>query len=234
MLSYPRFLLSLVTLVLFVTPIHAQPATGETGNSSLKITVTPPDAKVKVDGKVVPLDEGVAFIEQIASGTHNVAVSHPDYIEKAADIALIPNRAAVLQVQLEGKPSRVEIRSSPKGALVLLDDKTASYYGATTDNTPVALMLKAGKYVLNLKADDYKTYQEKLVILPNHPKKLAIHMEQIQPLAKILNWVGAGIAITGAVVGATGSIQDNKRMRNTGWGIAVGGPAIAGASVAIN
>ena len=236
MVSIRQLFSSFVFLGCVSTSALAQPSAPEGGveYSSLKVTVAPPDAKLQIDGQNVLVVEGIATLDKIESGPHKVAVSHPDYIEKADEITLLPRKLAVLSVQLKGKPSRVEIKSRPRDALVLLDDRLLTYYGATTDYTPVTLTLESGKYVLNLKKDTYITYQQSLVILPNRPQKLTLTLRQHKPISKYLNWIGGAIAVSGAAVGAYGSIVDDKRVRNTGWVVAIGGLGIAASSVGID
>jgi len=169
--------------------IHAH----QSGNPASKII----GARVYVDDSEVgntPLEN-----VEIKPGLSRLEIRARDYQDFQTDIEVLGcNELQAVNSALLPGWSNITVDTVPRGAAVMID-------GQAFGKTPVQIQLAAGTYMMEISADQYKTWKHRLIVQPNTPQE--IKNLQLQPadgeLAIRTKPSGASITIGGAFIGQT-------------------------------
>jgi len=116
--------IGVIALILTIPGITAfAKATG-----SLYVTVTPSEAEVYIDGKLIGKASPSLFVQEIDSGQHILQIAKTDYEIYKEQIIIIANEVTKLQIHLTRQRGTITVLSEPIEASVYLD---GSYKGKT-------------------------------------------------------------------------------------------------------
>src|SRR6185369_3512087 len=127
----------------------SDPATPAVGD--LRITSTPPGAKVMIDG--VSQDYYVTPFNSppLKAGTHSLIATAEGFPGQTRQVEVAPKKRTAIDFQLSGDKAMYNITSAPAGAEILIDGVTSG------SRTPAQLPLKAGKHKVSFKLDGFQT-----------------------------------------------------------------------------
>ena len=125
-------------------------------------------ASLRVNDHGYDLEAGEAWSEELRAGEHTFVVVHPDYLPWERTIHVSDEGGEVV-AELEPRPGRVLVVSSPIGAHVFVD-------GVSKGVTPAQLELPAGEASITLKMEGYQEGQRFLEVLPNQDHRLSVQL----------------------------------------------------------
>jgi serine/threonine-protein kinase len=129
-----------------ISPPEA-PAPVEVG--SLRITSTPPGARVTIDGSSQDYYVTPFNAPQLKAGTHSLTASLQGFPPQARQVEVVARKKTTIDFQLTGDNALYNIVSSPAGAEILVDGTP------TGTRTPAQLPLKAGKHTIAFRLDGF-------------------------------------------------------------------------------
>jgi len=95
----------------------------EKANTSLAVKVTPSDAQVKVDGRVLRAEDGNT-VNELSVGDHGLTVSLEGYKEHSASFSMAQGQSRTIEVKLEAKTFTLEIKSAKPVAVEVFQVKS--------------------------------------------------------------------------------------------------------------
>ncbi len=119
--------------------------------SGLRISVTPEQAIVYIDGQPQPKGENPLLIEQLEAGKHLITAKAEGYLDYEANLELTYGEIRPHEIRLEPKAmtASVHVNSDPEGATILID-------GQERGSTPIDISdLALGEHLLKLKKANY-------------------------------------------------------------------------------
>jgi tetratricopeptide (TPR) repeat protein len=163
----------------------------------VRITVTPPEATLTVDGVVVPPS---ALAEPVALGPdrHTVVVSADGYETEERALSLASGDRQELAITLQRRveaPTRVAVRGAPVGALLDLDGRQ----GAVTEPVTVA----PGEHRITITAPGFRPWSGPVLVTQGATRTITVRLAR-EPRVRPA-FVAVGLAATGtlAVAGTT-------------------------------
>jgi|GEM_PF-1834483 len=176
----------------------------------IAIAVEPPEAEVRIDGKMIETSR-LAGLE-LAVGLHTIRVSRPGYDIKQEQFRLQAGDNPGLRYALAKLSAGVggaEIDSQPPGAAI-------TFNGVASGNTPYQNPnLEPGRYSFSLSRNGYKTYTGSITVRPGQTMPLNITLEAVAAVASTGQLrvksepEGATVLLDGREVGATPYADDN-------------------------
>jgi serine/threonine-protein kinase len=117
----------------------------------LRITSTPPGAKVIIDG--VSQDYYVTPFNSppLKAGTHSLVANIEGFPGQVRQVEVVPRKRTAIDFQLSGDKAIYNITSAPVGAEILIDGAPSG------SRTPAQLPLKAGKHKVGFKLEGFQT-----------------------------------------------------------------------------
>lgn len=167
--------------------------------ADVTLVVTPPDAAVRIDGRAVTL--GIEGIVKLATGSHAVEASAPDYKPGRQEITVVAGAAQKVTLTLIAIPrtGQVKISASQIGARVRIDGRDA---GAS----PVVVDLVPGGHQLEVTAPGYAASRSELMIAAGQSRDVTITLDLPPPPADTRPiyrrwWFWTGVGVAAAAVG---------------------------------
>lgn len=177
----------------------------KTGNA--EVSSVPNGAAIWIDGAdsgkktpaTVPLDTGK---------DHTITLRHPDFLEHSTTVFVAPNTPLNLEPVLT-PGARVEVKTEPPGATVLID-------GVPMFETPGRTKaLPKGKHQLAVRLAGYVTESRELVLKDAQPLSYSIDLAKGAEVAVTSTPSGAAILVdgkdTGQVTPATVAVRPGER-----------------------
>lgn len=162
---------------------------------TLLVESTPEGASVYVDNALIgqtPLKK--AF----SNGSYEVRVMLSGFETQGRKVTIEKKNTAVVQVKLSKQYGKLEIRSTPSGATVLLDGVRQG------QTTPFELQLPPGKYVVKIQKDRFYPYEETVVVEPSKTRPVVADMvRQLGRMVVETNPPGAKVYIGEDLIGTT-------------------------------
>jgi hypothetical protein len=166
----------------------------------ITLAVTPPAAKVSIDGRETALPPGGVI--QLAAGSHAVDVVADGHEPQHRDLTVVAGEAAALEFHLRLIPrtGKVRITSSAPGTRIIVD-------GQDRGAGPLELELDVGGHQLEARADGYEPYHSELMLAAGQERTVDLEMQRPRPLDRPLHkrwwfWTGLGTAVAGGTVAA--------------------------------
>lgn len=175
--------------------LHAKQQTSQPA-SFLRVTVTPPEAVVMIDG--IPLPSSSTTITNIPAGTHVVKASLAGYSDLQHSVTITPGQRLVLQLQMERLSGLLLIHSSPQGADIRIN-------GMDRGKTPCFITdLPLGKYTISFNKTGYLQKQFEVEITDRIPRKISVDLTSDSAVL-VLDSIpsGANVTINGISKGST-------------------------------
>jgi hypothetical protein len=160
----------------------------------VRVRVTPPDARLEVDG--VPLEaEGEERALELDPGAHGVVASRDGYAESRHELPVGTDDLAIVLTPL---PAVLEVRSNAPAAAVRIDGEVRGIGGAQAE-------LAAGAHLVSLEAEGFLPFEREVTLAPGAATTLEATLEPVPPSEDLtsspLFWgIGAGgVAVLVAV-----------------------------------
>jgi len=144
----------------------------------LAVNVTPPGARVTVNGEEIPY--GTPAIAWLPPGTHEVRVEHPghDTVQQSVTTNLLNPTSidVVLQSNTEGM-GELRVMANVGGASVYVEDTLVG-------EAPVRGVLRAaGTYEMRVIRDGFDPWQRTVEVVPNRPTEINAMLSRSRPMA---------------------------------------------------
>ncbi len=163
---------------------------------SLRLTVSPPDARVAVDGIHIP-GNGTERVIPVDPGTHRLSVRASGF--DRSELTIEPETEA-LTVRLTPQPALVVVRASQADAVIVVD-------GVRQGRGEAQLELDAGRHHLRVDAGDgYTPFERTIQLEPGERRNVEAALSRDEPVYR-RGWfwgvLGAtAVAIAGGVTAA--------------------------------
>jgi hypothetical protein len=129
-------------------------------------------------------------------GAHVLTLSRAGFATAIVNKSFVPGSKKKLTLQLDKLPATLSIRSSPKSAIVSVDDKDMG-------PTPVEVLRPAGEHAIVVEREGFLPYEARLNVEPG--QQLNIHAKLVEDSPTVFErwwfWTIAGTVVTGAVIG---------------------------------
>jgi hypothetical protein len=141
--------------------------------AALEVTMEPPDAMVKMDGKVVGKKSPVVLEDILPGKPHTFTFEHLQYATETRTWEFKPKEKRTEKIVLSEKHFDLDVSSTPKGARVKLD-------GVYKGVTPLAIKgLKATpQYVLIVNHYRYPAWRGTIFYDGSPVKEVRVHLDQ--------------------------------------------------------
>jgi len=133
----------------------------------LKITTTPPDAEIFLNGQKVGNSNYKA--EKVGEGKYDLMVLLTGYKTERRKILISPGILNQVSFLLKKESGTLKLNSLPEASLIYINE---SFYG----KTPKALILDVGKYNVKVESPDYFTQSQEVYIDPLTTYDLSIKL----------------------------------------------------------
>jgi hypothetical protein len=213
-------------------------------------------ARVLVDGEPVGETPLASFL-LLGPGRHVVRAEREGCLpaEKTVETVSGQSQAVELSPVSLTAPGRVTVECTPSGARVSVD-------GAEAQGCPVEVALAPGTHELLAQARGHAQLRTEVVVQPAEPRTIRLTLLPLPPAEKPFPAVATALLGTGLVAAATGAVfawraddaakqvtalaatggtwdaraqslqASGKRDERLGWGLLLGGAAVASAGVA--
>ncbi len=170
---------------------HLQPLPGQ-----LTVTSTPPGVQVYIDDTL--LGTAPLIRETIPAGNHVLRCTQDAYQAREQQITMPPAGRQRVDCELQPALGRVFIVTDPAGAAVLSGEEQLG-------ESPLTILLKAGKQRLLLQKEGYKSASLRLTVVPGTTLTPPLVSLQRQPVTLTLSSrpIGARVRAGKKVLGAT-------------------------------
>ena len=164
--------------------------------SSLMLTSVPDGARFYLDG--VACGRGPVIIDAVACGTHLVRAELEGYATVAREVKIGLAEKVSEEFRLENTRGRLEVRTSPAGAQVLVDGRQVGITKSQT-NSPRAMSeiltvenLDAGEHVLTVRRDGYAEVVKHPVVEVSRTTQATVKLQRMfTPNVEIATWAGS-------------------------------------------
>ncbi len=164
--------------------------------SSLMLTSVPDGARFYLDG--VACGRGPVIIDAVACGTHLVRAELEGYATVAREVKIGLAEKVSEEFRLENTRGRLEVRTSPAGAQVLVDGRQVGVTKSQT-NSPRAMSeiltvenLDAGEHVLTVRRDGYAEVVKHPVVEVSRTTQATVKLQRMfTPNVEIATWSGS-------------------------------------------
>jgi hypothetical protein len=166
------------------------------------VTVTPPDAKLFVDGEETAAQGGYLAVRQ---GAHEVTARAPGFREARATV---PAERIGYRLQLTLEPTGAvlaAVRGAPAGSALLVD-------GQPRGVLPLAepLELAPGDHTIEVRADGYLPFRKSATLAER--QRATVELGDLRKPQKTKAWIAVGVAGAGLAAGSIfGVLALNKR-----------------------
>ena len=133
----------------------------------LALTVTPPEAMVKIDGSVKPLTNG-QLSTMLPVGEHSYELYSKLYHPKSGKFVIEPEKKTVLNLQLNPNFGFLSVASDPTGAAVFIDGSSVGTTPYTSDR------IQSGIYTVQVAKDMYKDVAQQVTVSDNETTKVTL------------------------------------------------------------
>lgn len=135
----------------------------------LAITVSPPEAMVKIDGAVRTLSNG-QLSTLLPVGEHNYELYCKLYHPKSGKFVIEPDKKTLLDLQLSPNFGFMSVSSNPTGAAVFID-------GSNVGTTPfTSERLQSGNYTVQVAKDMYNDVTQQVLVSDNQTSKVTLSL----------------------------------------------------------
>ncbi len=125
----------------------------------LYVTSTPSGAKVTIDGKHDPVWVTPFTAAKLPVGAKTVVIAKEGFANKELKTDVIAGRATTVDAQLAQSLGMINVRSTPAGADILLDDKP------TGKTTPSLLVVTPGEHIVRVTKQGFEPASSTLKVL---------------------------------------------------------------------
>ena len=170
----------------------------------LRITSTPNDAKIFIDGE----EKGMTpFDESIEQGDHEIKVSKPGFEPYVTNITLKRNEEKSVQAKLKIQPIQLVITSKPAGAMVKINGKNYGF-------TPYTFQTyNPGVYNVQVIKDNFGIEDRKIMLEPGNPYKMDFELSsEMGGLEFVTEPARVVVYIDGKKVGQTEQDPNNPNL----------------------
>jgi len=166
--------------------------------ADVTLVVSPADAAVRIDGRLVTL--GIEGIVRLAAGSHAIDASAADYKPGHVEITVVAGTAQTVSLKLIAIPrtGAVKVSASQIGARVSID-------GRDVGPAPAVAELAAGGHQLEVTAPGYAASRSELLIAAGQSRELTVTLDRPAPLSDTRPvyrrwwfWAGVGVAAVAA------------------------------------
>ncbi len=164
--------------------------------TNLNVRTSPVAAKIYLDGELLGV---TPYAGKIITGSHQLKLVAPDYIEENREIILLPDEPFDLKVNLRTH-AKVWVNSYPDGAKIYLN-------GEYKGKTPEKIDVYTGENTLRLTRKNYEDLVDTIVVVPDTVYRYVLRKRKYH---LVLNSFpsGAGITINGSPSGTTNTSKD--------------------------
>ena len=136
----------------------------------LRLSVTPPEAQVKINGNIAVTDRG-EYQEMMAVGKYKCEVSCPLYHTAIEDFEIVPEKKTALNIALKPNYGFIKVLSTPESeATVFLD-------GQQVGTTPyLSEKLKSGNHKIQIAKKMYKSADREVVVSDGETQEVLLEM----------------------------------------------------------
>lgn len=169
----------------------------------LSITVTPTEATLRVDGRPVAIEAGIAMLDP---GTHVLELSAPGHQPDSREMSLPPGGQAVLSVNLRPVPvdlvpaaevGRLAVSVTPENAIVELD-------GQRIGTGSIVREVPEGPHLVGVRASGFVTVRREVRVTPGGLARVDVTLSPVRRtgwvLPVVLGAVGVAVVAVGAVI----------------------------------
>jgi eukaryotic-like serine/threonine-protein kinase len=125
-------------------PAAEKPAAAKTQVGDLYVTSTPSGAKVTIEGRHDPAWVTPFTAAKLPVGAKAVMISKEGFANKELKTDVVAGKATTVDAQLAQSVAMINVRSTPPGADILLDDKS------TGKTTPSLLVVPTGEHMVRV------------------------------------------------------------------------------------
>ena len=141
-------------------------------------------------------------------GTHDVIVELAGHRSVRREVVLVKGAVAELQLELVRVLGRVEITSSPPGAVVRIGGKDAESAGVT----PAELSLPPGAHEVWLSLEGYRSLSGRAIVIADRRSTFELRLAALPPatgrVTVMANFPGSLVALDGKAAGFTPAVLD--------------------------
>jgi len=138
---------------------------------SVEVVSSPPGAEIYLDDTSQGKTPKTLPDQKI--GRHQLRLEHPDYLPIAAEVEIFYQKTVRFEKNLEGKPGKLLITSTPAGAEVYLD-------GNRKGKTNLSIEVPPGDHEVTTSKEGFFENKKDIRIRPNQPETLDL---SLAPLA---------------------------------------------------
>lgn len=155
---------------------NARPEVSEAaaGSGSLRVNVSPADARVRVLDIKPRFEQGIA----LEPGTYTIDAKLYGYATVTRDVVIEPDRETVVDLALEELPTgRLYVKSKPENAYVrILDIRPRFEQG---------MELAAGEYTVDATISGYGTVEKKVRVQGGQDTVVEVELQQVEPTGRL-------------------------------------------------
>lgn len=137
---------------------------------SVELRVTPPDARVTLDGRVLTEEQRRAGALQLDVGEHTLVVEAPGYARRADTLRVTSSpEPTVVSVQLQPTAGFLEVRASAPGAAIAIDGKPVGFGHYRGPASP-------GSHLIQVYGDGYETFSTRVDVALGNTERVAAEL----------------------------------------------------------
>lgn len=166
------------------------------GFGSLEIKTNPEiRASIHLDERAISVT--TPYVNEVmAVGHHKVELTKKGYKKVTTSVDIIDGMPSVLEITMDTAYGHINIKSSPSGARVYIDNKNYGF-------TPLSINEQVGEHTLRLTKDNCLTVQQTLEIVENENADLNVAMQTKKQVTIQTGRAGNQIYIDGKYAGLT-------------------------------
>jgi hypothetical protein len=167
--------------------------------ADVTIVLTPPDAALHIDGRLVTL--GIDGVVKLPAGSHVIEAGAPDYMSGRRELTVVAGTPQTVPLALAAIPRTglVTITTSQIGARIMVDGKELG-------PAPVTVELGAGGHQVVVTAPGYAPGRSELAVAAGQARTVNIVLD-LPPVARETNpfyerwwfWAGVGVVAAGTL-----------------------------------
>jgi hypothetical protein len=175
----------------------------------LELHVTPPDAEVRANDRVLGAASAKTF--QLNAGSVKLHIAKEGFFPVDRDVTLQGGRTTVLDITMNSKADRgvIAVRSPISGALVQID-------GTSLGMVPTEAPVVPGTHRVQLTHDGYHPSDSTAVVAAGERKEVNVQLEAIEPIyKKWWFWTGVGVVVAGGVAITIAALSERSPDKGT-------------------
>jgi hypothetical protein len=154
------------------------------GPATVRLAVTPPEARLLLDGAALPSTAPGIYAAEVKPGSHVALVTAPGYRQREERFVVQPGESLKVPLTLtQGSGALLTVQTTPPGAQLMLD-------GEPLGPAPVSRSVTPGAHRLSAALDGFKPREESFVVSAAGEVELGFTLA-LEPLRKSVTLASA-------------------------------------------